>query len=171
MKTPGAYRRAKALIPALTLAALVLTATVTPLASMPAHAASDAKLSAEALKEQEIKMQDFANEIVDAQKKGDTATVLRLVKSLLPNAERLDKGLNPKLPAATRDKIVAFHAKVPMDDAALAKLFAIKPDQTVVIVHTATTEQLAKNQRDTVASLEFPGGAHRLAKQASCVRG
>lgn len=132
---------------------------------MPGALSTAAAQSEAALKEQEIAMQDLANKIVDLRKAGDTAGLVRLTKELLPDAARLEKALHPRLDAATRAKILEFHAKAPKDDEGLARVFDIKPEQTVVSLSRSTTEELAAYKKGSVAFHEFPGGARDLAKQ------
>ncbi|HSI85248.1 MAG: hypothetical protein ACAI35_18020 [Candidatus Methylacidiphilales bacterium] len=114
--------------------------------------------------ELERSLQVVINELLDAQTRGDAAAATRITRALLPDGARLKEALHPEIDSATREKILALHAKLPKDDASLAKLLAAKPGQTVVAIHGSTTEQLAAYKEGTTAFAEFPGGAQKLAQ-------
>src|SRR5688572_2134213 len=96
----------------------------------------------------------------------DTPRAAALFRALLPDAERLKKVLKDDVPKASLDAIAAMHQKqrdVPLTAEELAKL--APPKQTVVQVHGATTEEIAKYEKGSVAWKEFPGGTQRVAAQ------
>lgn len=95
----------------------------------------------------------------------DGATAAQIVRDLLPDEPRLQLAIGPGATPEIRAKIKAFHAQLPKtDDAALAKLLAAKPAQTLVKVHGASTEEIARYAEGSVAFAEFPGAARDLAK-------
>jgi hypothetical protein len=54
-----------------------------------------------------------------------------LTGKVLPDAERIGQGLGAGA-GEGKEKVVAFHARMPKDGQALARLFAVKPAQTEV---------------------------------------
>lgn len=95
---------------------------------------------------------------------GDDRAALALVKPLLPDEASLRPGLKEGLPADTLQQAVQFWAKlVPADEARRARLFAADPANTEVRVYGATTEEILKYEKDSVAFMQFPGGAKKLA--------
>ncbi|MEZ0386621.1 MAG: hypothetical protein ACAI34_06120 [Verrucomicrobium sp.] len=95
---------------------------------------------------------------------GDVATAAAITKGLLPGEDSVGKALSPAVPPEAKVKVLAFHAKLPRDDASLARLISVKPGQTVVQVHASSVKDLAAYAPDSVAFAEFPGGAQTLAK-------
>jgi hypothetical protein len=94
---------------------------------------------------------------------GDEAKADKLLQALLPDEARLRRAFSDSANPETVQKIVAFHrelAKGPHEASLLAK-----PGQSVVRVDAATTEDLTKYARGSVAYAKFPGGARDLAQQ------
>lgn len=96
----------------------------------------------------------------------DVKKAAALTRSLVPDDERLKKGLKDNVAPATLQTIQAFHQQMmPANDEGFAKLLAAKPTQTVVNVHGATTEEIIQYAPNSVAFKEFPGGTRKLAEQ------
>lgn len=94
----------------------------------------------------------------------DGATAAQIVQDLLPDEPRLQSAIGPGATPEIWAKIKAFHAQLPKTDAtALAKLLAANPAQTLVKVHGASTEEIARYAEGSVAFAEFPGAARDLA--------
>ncbi|WP_050029425.1 hypothetical protein [Verrucomicrobium sp. BvORR034] len=95
----------------------------------------------------------------------DAATAALIVRDLLPDETRLQSAIGGGATPEIWAKIKAFHDQLPKaGDAALAKLLAAKPAQTMVEVHGATTEEIAQYAEGSVAFAEFPSAARDLAK-------
>ena len=87
-----------------------------------------------------------------------------LYKSLLPDERRLKRALRDDLPPETLRKVLEFHKRfADAPDEEVAR-FA-RPEQTVVRVHGASTEEIRKYQEGSVAFAQFPGGARQMAEQ------
>jgi hypothetical protein len=96
--------------------------------------------------------------------KKDTGSAAALFVSLIPNEERAKKALRNDTPPDTLQKIFDMYRSLGlMTGANINQL--VQPEQTIVKVHGATTEEIAMNARDSVVFAEFPGGAVRMAKQ------
>jgi hypothetical protein len=87
-----------------------------------------------------------------------------LFRSMVPDESRATKALKERLPPGKAQKIFDFHKTFArVGDEELLKL--VRPEQTVVKVHGATTEEITKYQDGSVAFNEFPGGAKQAAEQ------
>jgi hypothetical protein len=97
-------------------------------------------------------------------KKDARSAAARLV-SLFPNEERARKALKDDVPPETLQKIFDYHKQLGsmMGEVNINEL--ARPEQKVVKVHGATTEEIAGYAQGSVAYAEFPGGARRLAEQ------
>ena len=96
---------------------------------------------------------------------GDTKTSLAMTKSLLCDEARLKKALKEDVAKEPLDALVKMHkGYLDTDEAKLATALKVKPEQTEIRVHGATTEEIAKYEKDSVAFKEFPGGARKLAE-------
>jgi hypothetical protein len=103
-------------------------------------------------------------ELGSAIRAGDTAKAVALTRILLPDRDRLAKGLREN-PGEMLDKAWgAIEKFMPASDADAAKVFATDAARTEVRVHGTTTEDLAKYEEGSVAFAEFPGGAKKLAE-------
>ncbi len=111
------------------------------------------------------------SELREAMKEGNDPKVAGLAGRLLPDEARLDKGLGAGAGAEGRQKVLAFFAKLPRDEASLARLFNAKPEQTEVSVHGATTEEMAEYKENTPAYNEFPGPVKALASKGALIPG
>ncbi|MCU0727364.1 MAG: hypothetical protein MUE73_16520 [Planctomycetes bacterium] len=104
-------------------------------------------------------------EIGSAIRSGDTAKAAALSRILLPDRDRLAKGLREN-PGEVLDKAWgAIEKFMPASDADAAKVFATDAARTEVRVHGTTVEDLAKYEEGSVAFAEFPGGTKKLAEQ------
>ncbi len=99
--------------------------------------------------------------------KKDLAKANAIFRGLIPDAARFARAIKDDVEPAVRDGIVKMHSGLAeaaaKDDQGIATL--CKPDQTVVMVHGATTEEIIQYKKDSVAFLEFPGGARQVAQQ------
>lgn len=103
--------------------------------------------------------------LLKASRGGDAKTAAALTKSLLGDEARLRKALRDDVPADFPARIAAQHKKLlDSPEERLAGAFEARPEQTEIQVHGATTEDIAKNEKDSVAWKEFPGGARKLAQ-------
>lgn len=109
-------------------------------------------------------------ELLTAIKDGNDTKVAELTGKVLPDAERIGKGLGAGA-GEGKEKVVAFHARMPKDGQALARLFAVKPAQTEVQVHGATAEEMAAYEEGSVAAKEFPAAVKALAEKGVFVPG
>lgn len=89
-----------------------------------------------------------------------------LASGLMPDGARVKKAMRDDVPASDLAAIQEMHDKFKKStDGNLSKLFTIKPEQTEIRVHGASTEELAANARDSVAWKHFPGGTIKLAQK------
>jgi hypothetical protein len=109
-------------------------------------------------------------ELRGAIKDGNDTKIAELAGKVLPDAERIGKGLGSGA-GDGKEQVVAFHARMPKDAQALARLFAVKPAQTEVQVHAATAEEMAAYEDGSVASKEFPAAVKALAEKGVFVPG
>ena len=97
--------------------------------------------------------------------KKDIKSAKALFASLYPNEERARKALRNDVPLETLQKTFDMHkAQISLLAEANVNDLA-EPDQEVVKVHGATTEEIARNERGSVVFSEFPGGAVKIADQ------
>ncbi len=86
-----------------------------------------------------------------------------MFRALIPDEARLRKALKTGVDPAIVQQALQFYQQItPADEQAGA---LVKPTQTIVRIHGATTEEIARYQEGTIASQEFPGGAKRLAER------
>ncbi|MFO0967928.1 MAG: hypothetical protein U0793_20400 [Gemmataceae bacterium] len=95
--------------------------------------------------------------------KKDLKQAAALFQSLIPDEARANQALRADIAPELLRPILDQHKKMVVSEADAGKLS--RPDQTVVKVHAATTEEIAKYEKDSVAFKEFPGGAKRLAEK------
>lgn len=91
----------------------------------------------------------------------DTAKGRAIVESLIPTAEQVATIVTPEAPAGFVDLVASQTTEIPASDDRAACLLS-PPGRTEILVHRATTEELAA-QTTAVASEEFPSGARGLA--------
>lgn len=96
---------------------------------------------------------------------GDDKAALALTNGVLPDEAALKKGLKDGTPPETVAMAADFWKKIlPAEDPKRARLFAADPANTEVRVHSATTEDILKYEKGSVAFMQFPGGAKKLAE-------
>ncbi|MEM4405386.1 MAG: hypothetical protein QXR28_05960 [Nitrososphaerota archaeon] len=95
--------------------------------------------------------------------KKDHKLAASLFQSLIPDETRLKRALREGLSAEVRAQIVAYHKSMPVNEENVAGL--VRSGQSVVKLHAATTEEIARYEQGSVAYKEFPGGAKRVAEQ------
>lgn len=118
-----------------------------------------------------VELKKSMTELREAIKDGNDTKVAELTGKLLPDAERIGKGLGAGAGEEGKQKVVAFHARMPKDSQALARLFSVKPAQTEVAVHGATAEEMAAYEDGSVAFKEFPAAVKGLAAKGAFVAG
>jgi len=97
--------------------------------------------------------------------KKDTRSAVALLVSLFPNEERARKAIRDDTPPETLQKIFDYH-KQRISLAGEANINELaRPEQTVVKVHGATTEEIVAYAQGSVAYAEFPGGTRRIAER------
>jgi hypothetical protein len=83
-------------------------------------------------------------------------------QSLIPDEARAKKALREDVAPEALRQITGFYREVVVLEEEAEKL--ARPEQTVVKINAATTEEIASYQKGSVAFNEFPGGARRLAE-------
>ena len=106
----------------------------------------------------------FFTELQAAIRAGDTAKAAALTKDVLPDRDRLAKGLNPESGDAVEKAWAVLGRLIPGNDEAAAGVFRTEPVRTEVRVWGATTEEIAAYEDGSVAFNEFPGGTRKLAE-------
>ncbi|QIF04028.1 hypothetical protein [Roseimicrobium sp. ORNL1] len=109
--------------------------------------------------------------LLSAIKDGNDTKIAELTAKVLPDATKVAKGLGPGAEVEGRQKVQAFHERMPKDGPALARLFSAKPTQTEVQVHAATTEEMAAYEAGSAAFKEFPAAVKGLAAKGVFVPG
>lgn len=113
-------------------------------------------------------LEGVSKAFADARAAKDDAKLLELTKSLLPTSEDLKKVLKAgEATDAFLEKYKADRIRGDANEAAREILKPKDPAQTVVKVHSATTEELAAYEKGSVAFNEFPGGLKRFAAQVA----
>jgi hypothetical protein len=96
--------------------------------------------------------------------KKDARSAAALLTSLYPDEDRARRALRDGIPPETLQKILEMHKRFgSLGETNINELAGT--DQKVVKAHGATTEEIARNARDSVVFAEFPGGAIRMAKE------
>jgi hypothetical protein len=97
--------------------------------------------------------------------KKDTRSAVALLVSLFPNEERARKAIRDDTPPETLQKIFDYHKqRISLAGEANINELAL-PEQKVVKVHGATTEEIVAYAQGSVAYAEFPGGTRRIAER------
>lgn len=96
--------------------------------------------------------------------KKDAKSAAALFVSLCPNEERARKALRGDAPPETLQKILDMYKQIGLPTTVDVNQL-VRPEQTIVKVYGATTEEIARNAKESVVFAEFPGGAVRLAGQ------
>lgn len=101
-----------------------------------------------------------------AARDGDEKAAVALTKSLICDEARIKKALKDDADKDFVAKVVEMHKSLlASEDSKLAKTLSPgDPKRTEVQVHGATTEEIAKYEKDSVAFKEFPGGAQKIAQ-------
>ena len=129
--------------------------TTSPAPATPAANSQTNAPTAAGLKDQFAKLQA-------AIRAEDTATAAALTKAFFPDDASLAKAIKD---ANAIPKVAAMHAKFSSaPDADIARMFATDPGRTEIVVHGATTEEIAAYAPGSVAHSEFPGGAQQAAQ-------
>jgi len=103
-------------------------------------------------------------ELQAAMTANDEAKAGKITQALFPDKVRVQKALSDTANPEMVQKIVDFQSKLPTDPAKVARFFKMTREQTNVNVYGATTGELEKNAKDSVAYHKFPGGARKLAE-------
>lgn len=86
-----------------------------------------------------------------------------LFRMLGPSEARLRRALRDDVAPDVLAKIIEYHKGFEAWEGQLAKLAG--PEQTVVKVHGASTEEIRQHQQGSVSYENFPGGARQMAEQ------
>ena len=96
--------------------------------------------------------------------KKDTRSAEALLVSLYPNEERARKAIRNETPPETLKKIFDMHKRFEsLGETNINEL--VGPDQKIVKIHGATTEEIARADRGSVSFAHFPGGAIGVAEK------
>ncbi len=106
--------------------------------------------------------------IMQKNKKGDYERAAVLTKSLMPDRRRVALAFRRNVSEEIMSKLDRYYVKVLpsglLSDRGWAKMLCKKPERSVVLVHSATTEEMIRQERGSIVWKEFPGGAVRMAK-------
>jgi hypothetical protein len=112
----------------------------------------------------EANLKQLFERIHKAHSSGDDQAALALSTPLFPDAAALKKGMREGSAPELIAQAVEFYAKlIPADLAKRARLFRAGPANTEVRVYAATTEEIFKYEKGSVAFMQFPGGAQKLS--------
>ncbi len=116
-------------------------------------------------------MFDFKN----AKDSGNNSKASELIQSFIVDKSSIKKALKDGTDPKTINKLNQFSVILAKQrkklgdkkkfDKELVKQFRIKKEYNEVLVHEATTEEIAKNDEKTIVWKEFPGGAVAAAKK------
>ena len=109
-------------------------------------------------------LEAVSSAFADARAKRDNTRLMELTLSLLPSNDELKRVLRAGVD--TDAFLKKYEANGIRDSAKAASKELLRPgkmSQTVVKVHSATTEQLAEYKAGSAAFAEFPGGMQRFA--------
>jgi len=97
--------------------------------------------------------------------KKDAKSAVALLASLFPNEERARQAIRDDAPPETLQKIFDYQKQLGslLGETNIGEL--ARPEQKVVMVHGATTEEIVTYAQGSVAYAEFPGGTRRLAER------
>lgn len=108
-------------------------------------------------------LQAYCEKIASAVRADDAVEAGRLCKALLPDQADLGIALRDDVGDDVLEKIAAMHAGLrEMEDDRIASGF--DAEQSEVVVHAATTEEIIAYEEGTAVYEEFPGGARDVAK-------
>jgi hypothetical protein len=112
----------------------------------------------------EANLKQLFEQIHKAHSVGDDQAALALSTPLIPDAAALKKGMKEGSAPELIAQAVDFYAKLlPAEDARRARLFRADPANTEVRVYAATTEEIFRYENGSIAFMQFPGGAQKLA--------
>ena len=107
-------------------------------------------------------LKKFFVELQGSIEKGDTARAAALTRGVMPDEAALKKAFRDDAPADFPAKVLGMIERVmPRDDGKVAHMLGVRPGWTEVLVHGATTEDIASG---APAASEFPGGAKKMAE-------
>jgi hypothetical protein len=120
-------------------------------------------------------LKELMMDIKKAQDAADYEKAKVLIMSIIPNKNSIKKALKSDVDSKTIDALNEINTFIDKQKAKVSKkvfnellstkLFKIKKEQDEILIHEATTEEIAEYKKDSVAWKEFPGGAGRAAKQ------
>jgi len=94
----------------------------------------------------------------------DAKTAAAMTRALVCDEARLKKAIRDDAAKDMVDKLLAgFKPMLEAPDDKVAPAFKVPADRSECTVHGATTEEIARYEKDSVAYKEFPGGAQKLA--------
>ena len=110
-------------------------------------------------------LKQLFEKIARALASGDEKTALALTNAVVPDEAALRKGLKDGLAPETVTQAAEFWKKLlPPEDAKRARVFVPDPASTEVRIYASTTEELLKYEKGSIAFMNFPGGAKKLAE-------
>jgi hypothetical protein len=111
-------------------------------------------------------LQKLFETILVANAKGDYATAAKLTRDLIPDGERIMRGMRSGVSMEIFKKYVKTCNAVRenADDKKVAGLLTRKPERSQIYLYGVITEQIALNQKGSIVWKEFPGGAVKAAK-------
>lgn len=92
----------------------------------------------------------------------DPAKGRAIVASIIPTSAQLGRALGDKVPADFVEQVANQAKEIPADDAKAACVLS-PAGRTEILVHRATTEELAARSTEVVTT-EFPRGSQKLAE-------
>jgi len=134
-------------------------------AGAPAHLATPAAAPSVA---PEAALEAASKAYADARAANDARKLFEMTKAMMPTTEEVRKVLRggPETEAFL-EQYKAERIRGDANEAAPEILKPKQPSQTVVKIHSATTEELAAYAKDSVAFAEFPGGMKRFAEKVA----
>lgn len=116
----------------------------------------------------EAVLEAVSKAFAEARAANDAPKLLEMTKAMMPTTEEMRKVL--RAGPETDAFLEQYRAERIRGDANEAAREILKPKeaaQTVVKVHSATTEELAAYKEGSVAYAEFPGGMRRFAEKVA----
>jgi hypothetical protein len=149
-------------------AAMGGSATAAPSAAAPAAATGAPAPAPSPVAASEQALEAASKAFADARAANDAPRLFELTKAMMPTTDEMRKVL--RVGPETDAFLEQYKAERIRGDANEAAREILKPkeaSQTVVKVHSATTEELAAYENGSVAYAEFPGGMKRFAERVA----
>jgi hypothetical protein len=108
-------------------------------------------------------LKQLGEELCRAHSSGNLKRAAEINKVLLPDVTQIARALSAEVAPDVLNKVTEMHSKLPKGEQQLAELIRCKPNQSVIKVYEATTEEIARSDEKSVAYKEFPDGVRGLA--------